>query len=197
MCRPVFVGIHCMCPPYRIMFLVEDNLPKRKPIRLDTWDYANSWWYFVTIVVQNRKHLFGSVPVGAGHAPPAMVLNNVGKIVERVYREIPNHYPVRSVIHQIMPNHIHFIIETVGATHVSPANNTTGGACPAPTLGNIIGSFKSECTKQIRMQTNNPTLTVWQRGYYDRIIRNDRELDRIRTYIQNNPQNWADDEYHT
>lgn len=85
----------------------------------------------------------------------------------------------------------------VGATRASPTNieNKPGGARPAPTLGNIIGSFKSECTKRIRTQNNNPTLILWQRGYYDRIIRNDSELERIKTYILDNPKNWTDDEY--
>lgn len=69
----------------------------------------------------------------------------------------------------------------------------TGGSRPAPTLGMIVGLFKSESTKQIRRLTNNQLFVVWQRSYYEHIIRNEFELNRIRQYIKNNPCDWDND----
>ncbi|PIZ44091.1 transposase [candidate division WWE3 bacterium CG_4_10_14_0_2_um_filter_41_14] len=182
------------------MFVVVDNLPKRKPIRLDTWDYANAWWYFVTIVVQNRKNIFGSVPVGAGLSRPAlsgsphpvMELNDFGNIVNNWWYEIPEHFKnVRLDEWQIMPNHVHGIIQI-------NSNHGRGNHAPT-TLGQIVGYYKYQSTKQfnaiVGAGSSRPNPKMWQRGYYDRVIRNDRELDRIRTYIVNNPKNWLDDEY--
>ncbi len=65
---------------------------------------------------------------------------------------------------------------------------------PAPTLGMVMGFFKSECTKQIRRLTNDPKLEIWQRNYYEHVIRNDRELFEIRQYIENNSAQWELDE---
>ena len=85
-----------------------------------------------------------------------------------------------------MPDHIHFVIYI---------KNHTGEACLAPTntLGSIIGSFKSECTKKIRTTMNEPKFIVWQRNYYEHIIRDEEDLDRIRYYIKQNPENWEKD----
>ena len=81
-----------------------------------------------------------------------------------------------------MPNHIHFVIDI------------SGGSRPAPTLGNIVGLFKSECTKQIRILVNNPEMRLWQRNYYEHIIRDEGDMNRIQEYIENNPSNWSEDE---
>jgi len=141
----------------------------------------------VTICTQERENLFGEVinHVGARHASPAyMKLNVYGTIITSVWRQIPKHYYVDLDIFQIMPDHIHFVIYI---------NNHTGEACLAPTntLGSIIGSFKSECTKQIRTAMNNPKFIVWQRNYYEHIIRDEDDLNRIRYYIEQNPKNWG------
>lgn len=109
---------------------------------------------------------------------------------------------------QIMPNHIHGIIVMpfVGATRGSPCehrgspsnmprgtSHQQGGSRPAPTLGIIIGLFKSECTKQIRHHCNDPLFQLWQRNYYEHIIRNEQEYNHISRYIISNPANWDHD----
>ena len=163
------------------------NLPNRKSIRLKDYDYSSSGAYFVTICTKNREEIFGSVGVVRGQ--PKMILNNLGKIVESVWQSLPQHHPVELDQFQIMPNHIHMII-IIGS-------RLTGGSRPAPTLGTtlgtILGLFKSTTTKQIRIMVNNPQFPVWQRNYYEHIIRNDQDLEKISQYIIDNPQMWERD----
>lgn len=166
---------------------MNDYLPVRKKTRLSGYDYRDKGLYYVTVCSQERVDLFGSVigPVGARHASPAYVkLSQYGEIVKFVWSQLPFHYSVDLDTFQIMPDHVHFVISI---------NNHTGEACLAPTqtLGSIVGSFKSECTKQIRILMKNPNYLVWQRNYYEHIVRNDEDLDRIRFYIEQNPENWA------
>lgn len=177
------------------------NLSQRKSIRLKNYNYSADGFYFITICTQNRRYLFGDI-VGVGRDRPEMFLNDIGKIVENIWESLPNHHCVGLDTFQIMPNHVHFIIQiTVRATRGSPVIETggsrpiTGGSRPAPTtmLGTIVGLFKSECTKQIRHKLKNPHLVVWQRNYYEHIIRIETDLNKIRQYIQKNPQMWDRD----
>lgn len=134
-----------------------------------------------------------------------MILNKIGTIIEYVWKSLPNHHPVELDAFQIMPNHVHFILHIVSdrvQTGRSRPNNT-GGARPAPTskLGTIIGLFKSECTKQIHgvgATRGSPVskthgFTIWQRNYYERIIRNKEEYVKIQEYIKLNPSMWERD----
>lgn len=178
--------------------MAKKNLPKRKSIRLKNYDYTSVGCYFVTICTHNRKCLFGKI-VGN-----KMVLNGIGKMIKNIWKSLPNHHSVKLNVFQIMPNHVHSIIQivdaSVGATRGSPAvnrsNNPGGsqpnnpdGSRPAPTgLGTIVGLFKSECTKQIRRILKKPNIVVWQRNYYENIIRNENDLNKIRQYIKINPE---------
>ncbi|MBU0570414.1 transposase [Patescibacteria group bacterium] len=166
--------------------------PQRKSIRFKNYDYSLNGLYFTTICTQNRKCLFGDIVDGK------MVLNGVGEILKNIWQSLPDHHSVELDTFQIMPNHVHFIIQiVVGATRGSPGLtrglNTTGAPRHAPTLGTIIGLFKSECTKQIRKKLNNPNIIVWQRNYYECILRNEKSLNKIREYIKTNPKIWDRD----
>jgi len=125
------------------------TLPNRQSIRLPGYDYSTPGLYFVTICTQNRENIFGEI-VGATRGSPAHIkINIIGKIIENVWQSLPNHHPVILDAFQIMPNHVHFIIgigNSGGSRRV-----IAGGSRPAPTLGTIIGLFKSECTKQIHI----------------------------------------------
>lgn len=162
------------------------DFPNRRSIRLKGYDYSLDGTYFVTICTQDRKCMFGEIvndTVGATRGSPVyMKLNKFGLIVNDVLNSLPNHHPMELKTYQIMPNHIHFIIDL------------SGGSRPAPTLGNIVGLFKSECTKRIRRISNNPEMCIWQRNYYEHIVRDEGDLNRIQEYIQNNPINWETDE---
>ena len=159
---------------------------KRKSIRLKDYDYSQSGAYFVTICTKNRECLFGEV-VGE-----IAELSWVGNIAHKVWCKIPEHFNnVELYEFVVMPNHLHgiiFVANNVGATLVVAQNNRAGTS-PAPTLGKIIGSFKSLCIHEcIKNQLNVSKL--WQRNYYEHIIRNDKELNRIREYIYYNPLKW-------
>lgn len=163
----------------------------RQSIRLKNYDYSKSGYYFVTICTENRLCIFGDIVVGATRGSPThMELNEMGKIIENIWESLPNHHPVKLDTFQIMPNHVHFIIQIVDSGGSRP--NDVGGSRPAPTtVGTIVGLFKSECTKQIRI--GSPKTHVWQRNYYEHIIRTENDLNKIREYIINNSLMWDRD----
>lgn len=121
--------------------------------------------------------MFGDIIVGATRGSP------LNEIIKNTWKSLPDHHPVELDEFIIMPNHVHFIIHIINK----------GGSRPAPTLGTIIGLFKSECTKQIRKSIQNTQFNVWQRLFYEHIIRDEYELNRIRKYIRDNPINWDKD----
>ncbi len=170
--------------------------------RLKEWDYSSPWWYYVTINTNDHVEYFGKVENGE------MVLNDLGKIVEDEWlktKEIRKNVGLDYFV--VMPNHVHGIIiinETIrrydplgrlkqnGSIQINK-NETMQRIVSAETLkanslGSIIGQFKSVCTKRIRYR--GITNFSWQPGYYDPIIRNERELYNIRRYIEQNPLKW-------
>jgi REP element-mobilizing transposase RayT len=168
------------------------NLPNRKRLRLAEYDYSHAGMYFVTICTHRRELLFGTV-----HAQ-AISLTPAGCVVQQCWDEIPAHYPgVRTDAFVIMPNHIHGLIQltgtgTVGARHASPGPEAARAR--PPTLANVVGSFKSAVTSRVNVQRGTPGATVWQRGYFERVLRNDDEMLRARKYIVENPLKWHLDE---
>ena len=159
--------------------------PRHRSIRLRGWDYTSAGAYFVTICAHNG-HLLFEEPGAAS-------------VIERAWREIPNHHlQVKLDAFVIMPNHVHGIVilegdaRFVGARHVSPLR--TGGPGTAKrSLGAIVGSFKAAVTKDLRRLDLWDSQPFWQRNYYERIVRDDDELDRIRRYIAYNPTAWQFD----
>ena len=168
------------------------------------YDYSTSGYYFVTICTQNRECLFGEIVAGK------MVLNTSGKIVEMIWTTLPKRHDVELDEIQVMPNHVHLIINIVGATLVvaplpwgikSRAGITMdlrAGIKPAPTVGDIIGAFKSLTTHEYIIGVKNNEWKpfdkrLWQRNYYERIIRSEKELNETRRYIRDNPTNWEKD----
>ncbi|MBI2019463.1 transposase [Candidatus Daviesbacteria bacterium] len=169
----------------------------RKSIRLKDYDYSSNGAYFVTICTQDREMLFGSVGVDPRVDPvnPCMQLNDVGKMVGDWWLKIADKYPgIELDVYQIMPNHIHGIVIINGWTHHSIGRTHRS----APTIGTIIQWFKTMATneyiKNVK-QSHWPPFNkrVWQRNYFEHIIRNDIELNKIREYIVNNPQTWDRD----
>ena len=172
------------------------QVKKRKSIRLKGYDYSQSGIYFVTSCSFDRLEIFGSVKYDR------VELSAAGEIVQEewwVTEKLRKRVLLDEFI--IMPNHIHGIlaisgdIKTAGG-RVAPASPVRSRLSPN-SLGSIIGQFKSQCTKRIRKLLNKPNLSVWQRNYYEHIIRNDRELERIQKYIRLNPLSWHHDRYHS
>ena len=171
----------------------------RRSIRLKGYDYTRPGAYFITICTHERAHLFGAVVEGE------MQLNDAGRIAEQCWRNIPVHFPhVQLDAFVIMPNHVHGVLwivahdgARVGATHASPLRNAPippRGPVPQ-SIGAIIGQFKSAVTRQINALRNAPGAPVWQRNYYEHIIRNEQALNAIRRYIVENPLRWPLDRY--
>nr|BCX01830.1 MAG: hypothetical protein KatS3mg041_1876 [Bacteroidota bacterium] len=168
---------------------------RRRSIRLKRYDYAQPGGYFVTICTYERAHLFGQVVDGE------MVLNAFGRIVgEEWFRSAEIRaeielYPDEFVI---MPNHIHgivWIVETdVGAHGRAPLHNGQLSR-PPRSLGAFVAGFKSIVTKRINALRGTPGAPVWQRNYYEHIIRTEWALHAIRQYIADNPLRWHLDRY--
>ena len=154
------------------------ELPKRKPNRLKEYDYSQDGAYFITICVKDRQELLGEI-VGDGLARPAYAnLSEYGKIVEQELNRIQFHY--HDVIldqYVVMPNHVHAIVIVDAGT---------GRASPPPTLGNIVGGYKSGASRLCGF-------ALWQRSYHDHIIRDEADYDRIAKYIEENPARWKED----
>jgi REP element-mobilizing transposase RayT len=164
-------------------------LGKRRTNRLKDYDYSSEGTYFVTVCAHNREHLFSRIKEGK------MQLNENGRMIEECWNEISGHFPsVKLDEFIIMPNHIHGIISIVGAGFPRPENDRPKGAVTAPlrtgSLGQIIAYFKYQSTKRINLLRGMPGIPVWQRNYYERIIRNESELFQMRQYIQENPLKW-------
>jgi REP element-mobilizing transposase RayT len=170
----------------------DSNKNQRRSIRLKDYDYSQAGAYFLTICTYNRKCLLGEVINGE------MVLNELGKVVEREWlraTEIRSHVELDEFI--ILPNHIHGIIvvneSNVRATCRSPEGEGTSPLQKGPrsaSIGAIIAGFKSAVTRQINDLRGTPYTPVWQRNYYEHVIRNEDNLDEIREYIVNNPLKW-------
>ncbi|GAB6099399.1 transposase [Halanaerocella petrolearia] len=175
-----------------------------KSMRLKNYDYSKSGHYFVTICSSNRNCIFGKINDNK------IKLNKYGQIADDYWSEIPQHFDnVKLDQHIIMPNHIHGIIIIKNNNCRNIKNNDCRDmACHVPTtttkttktrkfgnrksgtLSTIIGSYKSAVTKKTNQIRNTPGNSIWQRNYYDRIIRSEDELNRIGTYIRQNPLKW-------
>lgn len=167
------------------------------------YDYSQAGAYFVTIVAWQREMLFGEIVDGK------MTLNEIGEIVSEKWQWLETQYEyVELGISVVMPNHFHGILvihdDGRGGSRSAPVDdrNATiqGDSRIAPTpikrkpLGGLIGAFKTVSTKQINLLRDTEGQVVWQRNYYERIIRDEREMDRIHRYIESNPSMWAEDE---
>jgi REP element-mobilizing transposase RayT len=163
----------------------------RRSIRLKGYDYAHPGAYFITLCTHERAHLFGTVVNGE------MRLNEAGRVAEQGWRDIPAHFPqVKLDAFIIMPNHIHGVLwiggDLVGAKNFSPLPPPSPRGT-SKTIGSVIRGFKIGVTQWFRQNTTiNP---VWQRNYYEHIIRNERALHAIRRYISENPLRWPLDRY--
>ncbi len=173
---------------------------KRKSIRLKNYDYSKAGMYFITICAFNRENIFGLVE------NEKCILNEYGKIVNNIINELPIRF--KNIIidcYVIMPNHLHLIIkiinneENVGVELALLKNidsNDEGRASSAPTnISSIIQVLKSLSTIEINKSRQSLGLKVWQRNYYEHIIRNENELQGTRLYIEYNPLNWELDEF--
>lgn len=160
--------------------LVMENFKKRKVLRLKGFDYSASGAYFITICIQNKIHCLSKI-VGRGLAPAEIQLTEYGKIAEEQLLSLEKRYGnIHICEYVIMPNHIHLIltIDTIRRPMV------------APTIATVIKQFKGAVSKETGT-------TVWQKGFYDHIIRDDEDYNTKAQYIDTNPLTWERDELYT
>ena len=165
----------------------------RIPTARATWHGYDGGTYFVTICTHGREHYFGEIAMNE-NGEPKMNLSKIGNIANECWRSIPQHFPhVQVPLWIVMPNHIHGIliinppIET--QNFASLQSNKFGPQ--SKNLASVIRGFKIGVTKYAR-ENNIPF--AWQTRFYDRIVRNTDELNRIAEYIENNVAKWAFDE---
>ena len=187
--------------------------------RIDT---VRAWWhdydggaYFITICTKNREHFFGEIE------NKEMVMSEIGEYTQQCIEQIAQHNPYAVIpLYVIMPNHLHLIVRIVETVHApsSNAQNNNSETVHAPSLQTnrwkydvvdeemqyiskqkhklaiAIGNLKSAIT---HFANQTPNYFAWQTRIHDRIIRDQPEMNRIVTYIQNNVANWEDDEFYT
>jgi len=164
------------------------KMRNRRSIRLPEYDYSQPGAYFVTVCTQERGPLFGEVVDGA------MRLNEAGRTAQACWEEIPTHFRGITVdAFVVMPNHIHGIViitDRRGTACRAPTGMERFGEPVAGSLPTIMRSFKSAVTKRVNELRGTPGVRLWQRNFYERVIRGEEELKRARQYILDNPLRW-------
>ncbi|MCL2375325.1 MAG: transposase [Firmicutes bacterium] len=183
------------------------DYPKRKINRLSEYDYSQNGSYFITICAYEKAHIFGDIvgagnvcrpndtscndnlhtnsvyaTVGAGTDRPKIILSDIGQIIDNSINKIPNIYTLYTLDkYTIMPNHVHLIL-TIDSSN-------SGRSMPAPTISQVIEQFKSYTVKQAQKP-------IWQKGFYDHIIRDEKSYQTKWNYIDTNTDFWHEDKYH-
>ena len=171
---------------------------------MKSFDYSENHRYFITICSDGKRKMFSDISVGEGcsplgrrhevtegeaspprNAPPVIHLSAIGKIIEEQLLALSTRYhQIEIENHVIMPNHLHMILRL----------ENTGGASPSPTTHDIICALKSLVTRSCRQIGYRGN--IWQRSYYEHIIRNEDDYKNTWIYIDNNPARWSEDEYY-
>jgi REP element-mobilizing transposase RayT len=148
---------------------------RRKPLRLENFDYRHQGYYFVTICTFGRRPILASIKGGS------TFLTEIGNIAHRELLRTAELRPYIELLSEefvIMPNHVHAIIRILLASE------------DVRSLGTIVGQFKAATTKWANRIDQTPERRIWQRNYYEHVIRNNEDLERIQEYIHNNPLKW-------
>ena len=176
--------------------MYEPEIHQRRSIRLKGYDYSQGGAYFVTIVAQGRLCLFGDVVDGEMRA------NDAGEMVWRVWDGMPGRFPsIEMDEFVVMPNHVHGVIiirQSLGSLVGGQGDSGVQRDTEATTVGDVVGAFKSLTTVEygrgVRKLDWPPfDRRLWQRNYYERVIRDESEFSRVREYIANNPMEWEFD----
>jgi len=190
----------------------QPNERHRRSLRLKGYDYSQAGAYFVTVCAYGKECLFGEVESGL------MRLNEYGEIVASEWiRSAELRLEIECGEFVVMPNHFHGIMHIVGAYGNTPmthdkkifGSSRNKGVMPcqkgvlpyAPTspsrnIGSMVRGFKGAASRRINQLRNTPGAPVWQRNYYEHVIRNDADYNRIAEYVSNNPQRWIEDSLH-
>ena len=153
---------------------------KRKLLRLQRFDYATHVYYFITICCKDKQHLLGRI-VGAAYMPPVhVILSKTGEIAEKNLLAIEEHTPQVDIEkYVIMPNHLHMILSIGGSGEAA-----AGGIYSPPTVPTKIKNYNASVSP-------DAGFPIWQRSFYDHIIRNQPDFEETWKYIDNNPLQWV------
>ena len=155
------------------------ELPKRKQSRLIGYEYSTPNAYFITICTTNRKNLFWKDVGAIIDRPKNVPLTKLGIIAQQSIMDIPRHYPAISVDHfVIMPNHVHLLLQI--------NTDDDGRSMIAPTISTVVRLMKGTVSKYAGFP-------VWQKGFYDHVVRNEKDYQEIWNYIDGNPGKWTED----
>lgn len=155
------------------------ELPTRKQNRLTQYDYRTPNAYFITICTNNRRNLFWKDVGAIIDRPENVPLTSLGMVAQQSIRDISSHYPAITVDHSvIMPNHIHLLLQI--------HTDENGRSMIAPTISTVVRLMKGMVSKQAGF-------AVWQKGFYDHVIRNENDYQDIWNYIEGNPSKWTED----
>ncbi|MEE1198385.1 MAG: transposase [Acutalibacteraceae bacterium] len=167
------------------------ELPKRKVIRLKEYDYSSDGTYFITICVNNRKPILSKINVGTGVLDrPKMQLSYYGEIADKYINQMKQFYNDISVDkYIIMPNHIHMLISICNGQSRTPVPTNKGIKIDNTNsiIAKFVSTFKRFCNKEY-------DANIWQRSFYDHIIRDENDYIKACEYIDNNPAKWNGDE---
>ena len=166
----------------------------RRSIRIPAFDYAQPGAYFITICAYRRRRIFGKIE------DETVCLSWIGKIVREEWwrTEIIRETVILDQF-VVMPNHFHAIFHI---TNYKSNDLPVGAHCNAPlhrqprSVGSLIALFKGSVTRRVRKDMQNPSFTIWQRNYYERVIRDEFELNKFRAYITSNPIRWELERYY-
>jgi putative transposase len=187
---------------------VKVTILQRRSIRLPDFDYSLPGKYFITLITHNREPLFGEIEGGK------MDLNEAGRLVEETWACLPRRYPqVETDSAAVMPDHFHGILrikddeqtpvihEPVRAIHELPLREIELAEQRRKqrrmmTLPLVVGYFKMNTAKRINILRGTAGKSVWRRNYFERVIRDEKEFQRIQQYIETNVENWEEDDFH-
>jgi putative transposase len=181
----------------------DPKIHHRRSIRLKEYDYSQAGAYFITICVKDKSCLFGNI------LDDKMILNDAGAMVDKWWQKIPEKFPdIELDEYQIMPNHFHAIVvntgnlASTGTVNNLPGEENTLGEHTGSPLFSVVRWFKTMSTNEYirNVKSNNwPTFNgkLFQRNYWEHIIRGEQSYNNIADYIRNNPAKWANDMFHT
>ena len=154
--------------------------PARKQSRLPQFDYSTPRAYFITICTQNRRNLLWDNVGAAIRRPEDVILSGLGHIVRRAILNVSSHYPMITVDqYTIMPNHIHLLLQI--------HSDSSGRPVAAPTISTVVNQLKGVASK-------SAGFSLWQKGFYDHVIRSQEDYEEIWKYITGNPLKWEEDQ---
>jgi putative transposase len=161
---------------------------RRKNLRLRGYDYSRPGVYFITICTTKHRSLFGDVRGGQ------IICNDAGNAVAEIWANLPQRFPIVALdSFVVMPNHVHGVV----VFNNPGIKQNLGAASSAPTtlvaLGRVVRAFKSETAIRVNAILKTSGHPVWQRNYFEHIVRSGRDLDEIRQYIHDNPTRWESD----